>query len=116
MIPPVDALLILHQAIDDPALKTVRVSMDGFTGGRSLLGMGDGVGDDPMSALTAFFLLEPPHFLAWSPEGSLPSEGTVTGVPTASGCRAYAPDLDNTCIDAAFIPSPEGGGSFRGVL
>ncbi|CAM3486300.1 hypothetical protein SA87_05375 [Hydrogenibacillus schlegelii] len=58
----VDALLILLKAIDDPALKTERVSIDCFIGGRSLLGMG--WGNDLVSALTAFFLLRQPHFLA----------------------------------------------------
>ncbi|KWW97009.1 hypothetical protein TR75_11010 [Hydrogenibacillus schlegelii] len=88
----VDALLILLKAIDDPALKTERVSIDCFIGGRSLLGMGllkaiddpalktervsidcfiggrsllgMGWGNDLVSALTAFFLLRQPHFLA----------------------------------------------------
>ncbi|KWW97000.1 hypothetical protein TR75_10950 [Hydrogenibacillus schlegelii] len=56
---PIDALLILLQAIDDPVLKTERVSIGGFTGGWSLPAMG--CGDDPMSARAAFFLLEQPH-------------------------------------------------------
>ncbi|MEX1407600.1 hypothetical protein, partial [Hydrogenibacillus schlegelii] len=58
----IDALLVLLKAIDDPALKTESVPNRLFHRRSEPLGMWCVVDDYPISALTAFYLLEQPHF------------------------------------------------------